>query len=161
MLRLETFGGLTLRGDAGEVVVTQQRRLALVVLVSAAGDRGITRDRLMASLWPERSAEAARHSLEQLLYALRRDAGDTLFDGTNPIRLSSTAVVSDVREFEQAIARGKLADAVERYRGPFLEGFFLSDAPVFERWAESERARLAALYGRALENLGNGGDRRR
>jgi TolB-like protein/DNA-binding SARP family transcriptional activator/Flp pilus assembly protein TadD len=153
MLRLEAFGGLTLRSDAGELVVTQRRRLALVVLVACAGDRGITRDKLMACLWPERSAEAARHSLEQLFYALRHDADETLFHGTNPIRLNPTAVVSDSREFELAIARGALGDAAAWYRGPFLEGFFLSDAPVFERWAESERARLASLYARVLASL--------
>ena len=153
MLRLETLGGLTLRSEAGELVVTQRRRLALVVLVAAAGDHGITRDRLMASLWPERSADAARHSLEQLFYALRRDVGDTVFDGTNPIRLNPIVVGSDSREFEQGFARGALADAAELYRGPFLEGFFLTDAPGFERWVESERARLAALYARILESL--------
>src|SRR5678816_202449 len=113
MLRLETLGGLTLRSEAGELVVTQRRRLALVVLVAAAGDHGITRDRLMASLWPERSADAARHSLEQLFYALRRDVGDTVFDGTNPIRLNPIVVGSDSREFEQGFARGALADAAE------------------------------------------------
>src|SRR4029434_1496770 len=118
-----------------------------------AGAHGITGARLMASLWPERSADAARHSLEQLFYALRRDVGDTVFDGTNPIRLNPIVVGSDSREFEQGFARGALADAAELYRGPFLEGFFLSDAPVFERWVESERARLAALYARILESL--------
>ena len=153
MLRLETFGGLTVRSDAGALVVTQRRRLALLVLVAAAGDRGITRDKLMACLWPERSAEAARHSLEQLFYTLRRDAGEALFDGTNPIRLNPSTVVSDWREFEQTVARGALADAAARYRGPFLEGFFLAESPEFERWAESERARLAALYARVLEAL--------
>ena len=35
-------------------------------------------------------------------------------------------------------------EALELYRGPFLPGFFVADAPEFERWMEEERARLRA-----------------
>jgi hypothetical protein len=42
---------------------------------------------------------------------------------------------------------------VALYSGPFLDGFYVSDAPEFERWTEAERARLARLYVRALEDL--------
>src|SRR5216684_1562661 len=43
--------------------------------------------------------------------------------------------------------------ALDLYRGALLEGFFISDAPEFERWLETERARLqqaAAGAARAL-----------
>jgi TolB-like protein len=43
--------------------------------------------------------------------------------------------------------------AARLYRGPFLDGFYVSDAPEFERWAEGERDRLARAYVRALECL--------
>jgi TolB-like protein/DNA-binding SARP family transcriptional activator len=39
------------------------------------------------------------------------------------------------------------------YEGAFLDGFFLSDAPEFERWVDHERDRLAGSYARALESL--------
>ena len=39
------------------------------------------------------------------------------------------------------------------YHGPFLNGFHLSDAEEFERWADGERSRLARRYGQALEQL--------
>jgi TolB-like protein/DNA-binding SARP family transcriptional activator len=42
---------------------------------------------------------------------------------------------------------------LELYQGPFLDGFFLSDAPDFERWADAERERLARAFGGALERL--------
>ena len=42
---------------------------------------------------------------------------------------------------------------MNEYRGPFLDGFYVDDAPEFERWAETERARLAARYAGALERL--------
>lgn len=43
--------------------------------------------------------------------------------------------------------------AVELYRSPFLEGFFLREAPEFGHWVDRERARLAGAYTRALEGL--------
>lgn len=39
------------------------------------------------------------------------------------------------------------------YAGPFLDGFFLSDAPEFERWVDTERGFLARQYAGALEAL--------
>ena len=35
----------------------------------------------------------------------------------------------------------------------FLDGFFLDDAPEFERWVDRERDRLSTACGRALEEL--------
>ncbi|HEY7634245.1 MAG TPA: protein kinase [Gemmatimonadales bacterium] len=153
MLRLETFGGLNLSGTAGTSAVTQRRRLALLVLLAAAGERGISRDKLIAFLWPESPAENARHGLEQLLYALRRQLSDELLLGIDPLRVNGAILSSDVAEFDRAIAEGALLEAVRLYRGPFLDGFYVSDAPDFEQWCESERARLAGEYARALYRL--------
>jgi DNA-binding SARP family transcriptional activator len=153
MLRLETFGGLTLSGTAGYLPVTQRRRLALLALLAAVGERGISRDKLIAYLWPESPADNARHGLEQLLYALRRQLSDQLLLGTDPLRVNPEVISSDVAEFDRAIAEGSLPEAVKLYRGPFLDGFYISDAREFEQWCESERARLAGEYGRALYRL--------
>ncbi len=153
MLRLETFGGLNLSGTAGTPAVTQRRRLALLVLLAAAGERGISRDKLIAYLWPESPVENARHGLEQLLYALRRQLSDELLLGTDPLRVNEAVMSSDVAEFDRAIAGGSLLEAVKLYRGPFLDGFYISEAREFEQWCESERTRLAGEYGRALYRL--------
>jgi DNA-binding SARP family transcriptional activator len=153
MLRLETFGGLHLSGTAGAPAVTQRRRLALLVLLAAAGERGISRDKLIAYLWPESPAENARHGLEQLLYGLRRQLSDELLIGIDPLRVNGAVMSSDVTEFDRAIAGGSPLEAVNLYRGPFLDGFFVNDAPEFEQWCESERTRLAAEYARALYRL--------
>ena len=44
-----------------------------------------------------------------------------------------------------------MAEAAALYVGPFLDGFYLADAPEFERWTESERASLATEGIRAIE----------
>jgi len=153
--RLETFGGLNLAGEGLRSVSHQRRRLALLALLAASGDRGMSREQIVPYLWPESDGEAARHALEQLVHAIRRSLGDDVFAGVNPLALSPLALTSDVADFLDALSRGDLADAVALYRGPFINGFYLEAAPEFERWTETERARLASRYADALRRLGD------
>ncbi|MFN2564352.1 MAG: winged helix-turn-helix domain-containing protein, partial [Gemmatimonadaceae bacterium] len=76
-MRLRTFGGISVDGAPQALggAATQRRPLALLALLAAAGDRGISRERLLALLWPESNTEQARNALRQTLYALRRDLG--------------------------------------------------------------------------------------
>jgi DNA-binding SARP family transcriptional activator len=59
MLRVHTFGGLTLTVEDAPVtgVLTQRRRLALLAV---ARERGVSRDKLVAYLWPESEAAKAQ-----------------------------------------------------------------------------------------------------
>lgn len=160
--RLTTFGTLSLAGPDGDVVLGEhghhRRRLALLAVLAASGERGRSRDQLLPLFWPEATQSRARHSLDQLLYALRSSIGDSLFAGANPVRIDPDVIGSDVGDFNEALQRGDDRAAVETYRGPFLDGFFLNDAPEFERWAESERSRLAASHASALERLARAAD---
>ena len=131
----------------------QRRRLAVLALLATAEERGLSRDQLVAYLWPESGQESARHSLEQLLYELRRSMADDLFLGVNPLRLNSAVLEADAALFERALATGHVVDAVSIYRGPFLDGFYLTDAPEFEEWATRERSRFAGRYLDALDRL--------
>jgi TolB-like protein/DNA-binding SARP family transcriptional activator len=160
--RLRTFGPPALL-DADDLAFLgnhghHRRRLALLAVLAAAGELGRTRDQLLVLFWPDVSESRARHSLDQLLYALRNSLGDSLFLGVNPIRLNHDVVRSDVAAFTAAVESGDLESAVEEYRAPFLEGFYLNGAPEFERWVEGERARLAASYAGALERLARDAD---
>lgn len=153
MLRLGTFGGLVLHDSAGEPVIPQRRRLALLALLAVAGSRGLTRDKILAYLWPESPPEQGRHALEQLLYSIRKQVPEPPILGTDPLRLNPSVVEADVAEFSRAIAAGDVAVAVNAYRGPFLDGFYLAGAPEFESWVEQERARLAAEHAHALRRM--------
>jgi len=158
--RLRTLGGLALDGETGSQRATargaasQRRTLALLALIAAAGERGIARDKLLGYLWPESEPERARHTLTQSLYTLRRDLkADALFQGTSELKLNRDLVSVDVLELDAALDRGDLEAAVALYGGPFLDGFFLGNAPEFERWVDGERGRLAARVSQALESL--------
>lgn len=148
MLQLRTFGGLSLRRGAENLTgaLTQRRRLAILALLAVAGEGGLSRDKLLAYLWPESDAERARHVLNQLLYAQRRQVGsDSLFIGQKTLRLNPDVIRSDASTFDAALEAGHDDAAVAVYAGPFLDGFFLKDAPEFEQWVDHQRARYARL----------------
>lgn len=156
MLRLKTLGGLALLGADGAPAVsaTQRRRLALLALAASARETGFSRDKAMALLWSEVDAERARHSLGQLVYALRRETpGEELLSATGELRLDPAVIEVDRWRFEDAMRRGAIEEAVDSYAGDFLDGFHLPDAPEFERWVDGERAELAQRYQQALEQL--------
>jgi DNA-binding SARP family transcriptional activator len=132
---------------------TQRRRLALLALLSVARERGVSRDRLMAYLWPEHDSGHARHSLSQLVYAIRQDLGDVIHGGADLLRLDPAAIETDIDEFEEAARTGDARSAVLLYTGPFLDGFTLDDSPEFESWMVRERRRLAAAFADALASL--------
>jgi DNA-binding SARP family transcriptional activator len=133
----------------------QPRRLALLAMLGVAGERGLTRDKIIGFLWPDADEERARRALTQALYALRQDLGsEEAFLGVKDLRLNPEIISADVVEFRAAMAAGALERAVELYRGPFLDGFHLPGAEEFERWSEQERQTLAREYGDLLEQLG-------
>ena len=158
--RLLALGGATLVDSGGAVVAEQRRRLALLVLVAAGRTNGVSRDKLVAYLSPESSTESARHALHQLVYYLRQQAGDDVFLGTDALRLNPDVVTSDVAEFQDAMDRGDLDAAVTLYRGPFLDGFHISDSAEFDTWAANVRSHLAALNADAQFRLATAADDR-
>lgn len=156
MLRLKTFGGLSVAVDdaPGDGAAQQRKTLALLAILAAAGRTGLSRDRLIAYLWPEADAEHARALLKQACYALRRDLQQPdLFLGTTELRLNPALIASDVQAFAAALERHADAEAATLYTGPFLDGFYLNDSAEFERWVEAERNELRQRAGAALERL--------
>jgi TolB-like protein/DNA-binding SARP family transcriptional activator/Flp pilus assembly protein TadD len=156
MLFLKTFGGLSvdIDGTPGTGAAQQRKMLALLALLGAAGQRGLSRDKLIASLWPETDAEHGRGLLRQACYALRRDLhAPELFLGSIQLRLNPAVISSDIGSFTCALDERDPARAVSFYTAPFLDGFYLNGGGEFEDWAETERLRLATQCKSALEAL--------
>jgi DNA-binding SARP family transcriptional activator len=154
MLRLITFGGLALDApDEAAVPRVRPIRLALLTVVAAAGERGISRERLASLLWSDSDENHARHSLRQTLYRLREELGVEVLKHGSTIALDTSAASADVFEFRAALSGGNREGAVALVRGPFLDGFYLPSAPAFERWVEDERARLRTATMQALASL--------
>jgi DNA-binding SARP family transcriptional activator/Tfp pilus assembly protein PilF len=157
MFALRLLGGLSLESEAAPVApgAQQRRRLSLLALLALAGERGMSRDRLQAYMWPESDAARARHALDQLLYATRRDlrAESILTSGSADLRLNAGVIGPDLWRFDAAIRSEAWQLAAEMYGGPLLDGVHLDLGPDFEQMLDAERLRREHDYHHALEVL--------
>ena len=157
------LGGLNLLGVGGhelKSVLAQPKRVALLAYLAAATPKRLhRRDSLVALFWPELDQEHARAALRQALHGLRHALGEGVLvsRGDEDIGLDHEQIRCDVVEFERAAEAGRLADALDLYRGDLLEGFFIRGAPAFEQWLEDERVRLKVMALRSATLLAERG----
>ncbi len=153
---LKFFGGAFLEGSEGPLsgAVAQRRRLALLAQLALSPTGRVSRDKLLAYLWPEHDTERARHALSNSLYIIKKALGeDAVVAVGEDLELGPALDSVDVLEFEMAVRDGELERAATLYTGPFMDGVHLKDAPELEKWIDGERERLARAYAQVLESL--------
>src|SRR5688572_14380473 len=109
MYYLTIFGSPSVQRE--EVVLTgrvaQRHRLALLALLVLAPGRRMSRDKIIAYLWPERDGDGARNLLKVSTYVLRAELGENaVVSDCDDLRLDIDVVRSDVLEFANALAAG-------------------------------------------------------
>jgi len=155
-----------------------RKALALLAYLAVEGSLH-PRDRLVALLWPAADERAGRAALRNTLSVLRHALGEPLeaaegAAGTGGVlRAASAALGVDADRLDLDVAALAAADvlarhdhaaeapglgarlerAAARYRGPFLDGLDLPDAPAFEAWALVRRARCLHHLVRVLGRL--------
>ena len=152
-IRLRTFGsvyltrdGQTMSGAAG-----QRRLLAILAVVAAAGDQGVSRDKLLALLWSDGEPDKSRHALTQSLYHIKKALGvERVFAPGVDLRLDGESISSDVADFQRAVHEQRFEDVVSLYTGPFADGFFVTGGAEFDIWASNERSRFGRQFADAL-----------
>jgi len=139
-------------------VTAAPRRFALLAYLAVEAPGTLQRrDTLAALFWPESPQEAARHSLRTLLHLLRKTLpGVIVTRGHEEVGVDAARLYCDAVELERAAAAGRHEEALELYRGEFLAGFHLRDAPEFAAWADGVRARLAERAVEAASRLARG-----
>jgi DNA-binding SARP family transcriptional activator/TolB-like protein len=155
MVYVRVFGGVSVEDSSGVLAALAPRHQELAVLtLLATAPRQITRDKLLAFLWPESDARRARNSLNVAVHELRKALGrDAILTINDDLCLNTDVVDSDITRFRTAIEAQEWEDAVAAYGGPFLDGFHLRNGFEFEEWARTEREHFARHYRTALENL--------
>jgi len=150
---------------------------ALLIYLACQPEQRFSREHLSTLLWSEVPQSRARYNLRRALWNLRRVLDEV---GLSPeacltvegswIHLTPAAPCwADVREFEDvlqayfqdprshfsAASEGirRIRRALDLYRGDFLAGFSVPNAPTFEEWLTFERERLFLLLLRALAGL--------
>jgi TolB-like protein/DNA-binding SARP family transcriptional activator/Flp pilus assembly protein TadD len=156
LFRLKLFGGISLQGPHGPLTgrAVQRHRLGLLALLGGMPSSGLTRDKLIAFLWPDSIPDRARPLLSDSIYRINQAVGgEAVVVIGDVLQLNPERVWCDVVEFRSALDRQDWQRAVEIHSAPFLDGFYLADAAEFERWSEVERQQLAQEKLRALERL--------
>src|SRR5919112_551445 len=159
-----------------------RKRLALLCYLAAEGSRYPRRE-LAELLWPESDERSARANLRSALAKLKKAwREDTAYgkeirffviDG-DLLRLEPRGIELDLNTLEAAVMLirtetspggtkagaaghqgliGRLRGDLALYRGEFMEGFSLEDAPEYELWLEAERARWRRVFGEFCERL--------
>lgn len=129
-LALKLFGPFQASLDGIEVRISSRRSRAMLAMLALAPGGAIARDRLAATLWPDRSEEQARASLRQELSSLRRVLGADngfLTADTDCIRINSAAILQDFGSDTE---------------GDFLEGLDLRSEP-FDDWRRETQQSLS------------------
>jgi DNA-binding SARP family transcriptional activator len=167
VIRLRVLGPIELQdadGNERRAILAQPKRLALLVYLAAGSGGFHRRDTLLALFWPELDERRGRDALNQAIRFLRKELGGAtesiiVSRGAEELGIVDSSFWSDVAAFRAARDAGRHADALELYRGDFLQGFFSGRDAGFEDWAERERAQLrlqAAQSARALADVSEG-----
>ncbi len=145
MIVLTAFGSLDIRDPTRGSLATllsQPRRAALLLyLVVEGGDGFVSRDRLLGLFWPDSDESRGRAALRQALVFLRRALGEEMIvtRGDDGVGVDSSRLRCDVSDFRRALREQRLADALSLYRGEFVTGLLVDDAPAFEQWVSIQR----------------------
>lgn len=105
----------------------------------------MSRERVMATFWPELPTTRAQGGLRNALYFVRQALGSDLVVGHGssvgvaPERLSCDAV-----DLLSEVPDRPLAELLDLYRGEFLDALHVSGTPDFDRWVDRTRAALGA-----------------
>jgi predicted ATPase/DNA-binding SARP family transcriptional activator len=171
----------------GQLVTFPTRKALALLAYLAVEGRPQPREKLAALFWPESDAERSRTMLRRTLAYLR----EGLRAADQPADTAHLLVERDMLGFEPSDAEtdlhaveggwsrarmsaasaaagegqraliAQLQAAAGRYRGDFLDGFALSDAPEFDTWASIQRElwhrRMSLIFDRLAEAQFTGG----
>jgi DNA-binding SARP family transcriptional activator/Tfp pilus assembly protein PilF len=129
------------------------RKITALLAYLAVTSRAHSRAALATLLWGDVDDRRANSSLRNALYVLRRDLGldPCLIVGRHQVGLDLAQVWLDVDRLKQAVREeaenaSSLREALHLWRGPFLDGLFVTGAPEFNAWVSATRAKLERVY---------------
>lgn len=166
-LKLSLLGGFQV--DLGQAPLTgfETDKTRALLAYLAVEPRPHRREALAGLLWPEVLESSARRSLSQALFNLRQCLKDA--DAEPPFLLIARDSLQfniesnyelDVAAFTAHLHAGRLAEAVELYRGDFLHGFLIEDSTAFEEWAIIQREELRRQALTTLQQLAQQAEQR-
>ena len=155
VLELRFLGGIDIFLDNKSLTALKSKKGKALLCYLAVTGVEHSRSTLSGLLWTDLSEENARANLRKMLSRIKPHLSSYLIITRETIAFNQEAPYRlDVAEFEAGTTSGseilRLQESISLYKGDFLEGFHLPDAPLFDEWAQSQRARQRGI---ALESL--------
>lgn len=124
--------------------LNSRKAKALLIYLALTG-QSQSREKLAGLLWGDFPEEKARTNLRGELRRLRTCVGEHIvttryeaaFDNTSEHMLDVVQFLALTKQPAPTVSDWETA--VSLYKGPFLDGFYLPDAPEFDQWAASLR----------------------
>lgn len=173
-LRLCALGPYQVLLDEKPVIHFESNKVrALLTYLAVEPDRPYSREHLSNLLWPDSTRASALGNLRYTISSLRKNLVDPQYASRTSkpfyfsanrefLQFNKTSPVSmDVWEFSKLTKRNKttfayaeyLEQAVNLYRGEFLEGFSLPNCAEFEEWLLLKREQYKRQVLKYLYNL--------
>lgn len=151
-LTLALLGNPELRLGGQPLARFRSAKVYALLYYLAVTRRTQPRTVLAGLFWGNVDEYYARRNLNRTLSDLTQFVGDHLvverqiitFARNQPYWLDVELLENAATTLPTAQTVTALAAAANLYRGDFLEGFYVQDAPEFEQWVRSERTRLRA-----------------
>ncbi len=168
-LSVDFLGGVKIRrGRRTLSGFTTQKVIGLVCYLLDTDLEQVSREKLIVMFWGESPEDQARYNLRYALWNIRKvfketdDDPDLLITNRSICQLNpAISVHLDCREFERLlrtpISPDRIVDrvqALELYKGPFLDGFALRNLPEWEDWLYHRRESLHHSFLNASEEVG-------
>ncbi len=147
-LELTLFGAPEVRRQSRLVTGFRSNKAQALLYYLAVTGRPQTRATLVGLLWGDQPEAAARASLSKCLSNLHELLGEAVlierqtvaFNRAHPHQLDTERFAAHVGTRPTPATVQSLQSALAVYRGDFLEGFYVRDAPDLEQWVLSQRA---------------------
>lgn len=151
------LGDIDLAIDGEPLVDLKSKKAAALLCYLAT--TGATHDRLALAtlLWSDTPEANARTSLRKVVSAMRKTLAPYLIITNETLAFNqNSSHWIDAQKLEQAAQLlrrtandgdicSQLQEAADLYRGDFLSGFYVRNAPLFEEWVLTQQARLREL----------------
>jgi DNA-binding SARP family transcriptional activator/TolB-like protein len=159
MQTLRVLGAIHLSSHDGtevDALLRQPKQLALLAyLCLPRPGTWHRRDSLLGVFWPELDQSRARTSLRSALHALRRQLGEGTIRtrGDDEVGIDPALLSTDAGLMLDDLDAGRHCDALARYGGDLMPGFYVAASEGFEPWLTQERARFRELAQKAATVL--------
>jgi len=160
-MKLQLLGSPTIRLSNGLPPTFKTAKAEGIFYYLAATQRTNSRATLATLFWGDMPESKARVNLSKALSALREQVGEYVtiatqtvtFNATLPYQLDVETFLTTPTTPAAEASLEKLQAQVDLYRGDFLDGFYVRNAPEFEQWQQVERERLRTAAAQRISTL--------